>query len=79
MERDYSRAFNLQKHLNHYIEAMQIGTFPAGIKYVLNQQGLSGGYVRTPLQDLNEEQRLLVQDCLKAAKSESELHEKIAR
>ncbi len=79
MDRDYSRAFILQKQLNHYVEAMQTGTFPAGIKYVLNRQGLSGGHVRAPLEDLNEEQKLLVQDYLKAAKQESEQREKIAR
>ena len=55
---------------------MQIGTFPAGIKYVLNMQGLPGGHVRAPLQDLNEEQKLLVQDCLKP---ESKHREKITR
>lgn len=79
MDGDYSRAFNLQKELNHFVQAMQIGTFPAGIKYVLNQQGLTGGHVRAPLEDLNEEQKLMVQDCLKAAKPEPEQREKIKR
>ena len=76
MDQDPGRAFTLQKQLNHFIAAMQIGTFPAAIKYVLNLQGLTGGHVRAPLQDLTEEQKLLVRDCLK---SESRQREKITR
>lgn len=76
MERNYGCAFTLQKQLNHFIAAMQIGTFPAGIKYVLNLQGLTGGHVRAPLQDLDEEQKLQVRDCLK---QEPEQREKLIR
>ena len=67
LDGNYGRAFMLQKRLNHFIEAMQIGTFPAGIKYALSLQGLSVGHVRTPLQDLDEGQKRLAQDHLKLA------------
>ncbi len=79
VEKKYERAFALQKVLNHFIEAMQIGTFPASIKYMLNVQGLPGGYVRAPLEDLSEGQRMMVQDHLRAANVEVEQGERIIR
>jgi 4-hydroxy-tetrahydrodipicolinate synthase len=79
MKRDYERAFVLQKKLNHFIEAMQIGTFPASIKYMMNMQGLPGGHVRAPLEDLSEGQQMMVQDHLRAAKVEVEQGERIIR
>lgn len=79
MERDYERAFALQKRLNRFIEAMQIGTFPASIKYMLNVRGLPGGHVRAPLEDLSEGQQIMVQDQLRAVKVEVEQGERIIR
>jgi 4-hydroxy-tetrahydrodipicolinate synthase len=79
MDQDYGHAFYLQKQLNRFVAAMQIGTFPAGIKYVLNMQGIPGGHVRAPLQDLTDEQKLLVRDYLKESAPQLEQREKITR
>lgn len=78
-EKDYARAFKEQKRLNDYIRAMQVGTFPAALKYMLSLRGLPGGHVRAPLEDLNEEQKRLVQAHLRAAKMEVYKSEGIIR
>ena len=54
---NHCKAFELQRSLDHAIRAMQIGTFPAAIKYAMTYFGHPAGYVRAPLQELNEAQR----------------------
>ncbi|MGA9139553.1 MAG: dihydrodipicolinate synthase family protein [Methanocella sp.] len=54
---NHCRAFELQRSLDHAIRAMQIGTFPASIKYAMSYFGHPAGYVRAPLQELDEAQR----------------------
>lgn len=57
----HSRAFELQKRLDHVIRAMQQGTFPASIKYAMGLRGMPAGYVRAPLQELTEAERRTVE------------------
>lgn len=64
---DFYQAFELQKRLNHVIKAMQVGTFPAPIKYSLSLEGLPSGYVRAPLEDLTATQKKEVEYHLRAA------------
>jgi 4-hydroxy-tetrahydrodipicolinate synthase len=64
---NYCRAFELQRSLDHAIRAMQVGTFPAPIKYAMMYLGHPAGYVRAPLQDLNEAQRREVESHLRQA------------
>lgn len=73
VEKDLDRAFVMQRELNHFIQAMQVGTFPASVKYMLSLQGLPGGHVRHPLEDLSGEQKKLVDRHLKVANAMKEL------
>lgn len=73
IEKDIDRAFVAQRELNHYIRAMQVGTFPASVKYMLSLQGHPGGHVRKPLEDLSEEQKRQVDRHLRAAGAMKEL------
>lgn len=63
---NHCRAFELQRSLDHAIRAMQVGTFPAGIKYAMRYFGHPAGYVRAPLQELDDVQRLEVEMHLKS-------------
>lgn len=54
---NHCRAFELQRSLDHAIRAMQIGTFPASIKYAMSYFGHPAGDVRAPLEELDEAQR----------------------
>jgi len=62
---NHCRAFELQRSLDHAIRAMQAGTFPAAIKYAMRYFGHPAGYVRAPLQELNDGQRREVEMHLK--------------
>lgn len=62
---NHCRAFELQRSLDHAIRAMQAGTFPAAIKYAMTYFGHPAGYVRAPLQELNDAQRREVEMYLK--------------
>jgi 4-hydroxy-tetrahydrodipicolinate synthase len=73
IEKYLDRAFVAQRELNHYIQAMQVGTFPASVKYMLSLQGHPGGHVRKPLEDLSPEQKRLVDIQLRAAGALKEL------
>ena len=73
IEKDLDRAFVAQRELNHYIRAMQVGTFPASVKYMLSLQGYPGGHVRKPLEDLSQAQKRLVDMHLRAAGALKEL------
>ncbi len=73
-KRDYDRAFQRQIALDHVIRAMQVGTFPAAIKYAMKLRGNPAGYVRAPLQELTEEERTLVETHLKKAGMVGELY-----
>ncbi|HMK47642.1 MAG TPA: 4-hydroxy-tetrahydrodipicolinate synthase [Methanocella sp.] len=64
---DHCKAFELQKSLNHAIRAMQVGTFPAAIKYALTVQGFPAGHVRAPLQELSDDDRVKVENHLRNA------------
>lgn len=70
---NYRRAFELQKSLNHAIRAMQVGTFPASIKYALTIQGFPAGHVRAPLQELTDVERKTIEDHLRNAGVAEEL------
>ncbi|WP_424359310.1 4-hydroxy-tetrahydrodipicolinate synthase [Methanocella sp. MCL-LM] len=69
----YDKAFELQKSLDHAIRAMQVGTFPAAIKYALTLQGFPAGHVRAPLQELTDAERIVVEDHLRNAGINEEL------
>lgn len=62
---NHCKAFELQRSLDHAIRAMQIGTFPAAIKHAMACFGHPAGYVRAPLQDLDDAQRREVEMHLK--------------
>jgi 4-hydroxy-tetrahydrodipicolinate synthase len=62
---NHCRAFELQRSLDHTIRAMQIGTFPAAIKHAMSYFGHPAGYVRAPLQELDDVQRREVEMHLK--------------
>jgi 4-hydroxy-tetrahydrodipicolinate synthase len=62
---NHCRAFELQRSLGHTIRAMQIGTFPAAIKHAMSYFGHPAGYVRAPLQELDDVQRREVEMHLK--------------
>ena len=62
---DMEKTFALQGMLNDIIAAMNVGTFPAAAKYMLNKKGLPGGYVRPPLEELSDAERLIVDDYVK--------------
>lgn len=72
-EGNYDRAFTLQKSLDHAIRAMQVGTFPAAIKYALTLQGFPAGHVRSPLQELTDGERRTVEEHLRNAGVAEEL------
>lgn len=65
--KNYGRVFELQKSLDHAIRAMQVGTFPAAIKYALTLQGFPAGHVRAPLQELTDAERIAIEDHLRNA------------
>ncbi len=62
---NHCRAFELQRSLDHAIRAMQVGTFPAAIKYAMSYFGHPAGYVRAPLQELDDAGRRAVETHLK--------------
>jgi len=64
-DNDMKRIFTLQGLLNGTILAMNVGTFPAAAKYILRQKGLPGGYVRPPLEELSDADRLIVDDIVR--------------
>ncbi len=71
---DHCRAFALQKQLDHAIRAMQVGTFPAALKYAMKLRGHPAGHVRAPLQDLTGAERRTVATRLKDAGIVEELY-----
>lgn len=73
VKKDPDRTFSMQKRLSSTIRAMGVGTFPASVKYMLSLQGLPGGHVRPPLEDLSDEQKRAVDNCLKGAKAVREM------
>ncbi len=72
-EKDLDKVLVAQKELNHFIKAMQVGTFPASVKYMLSKQGLPGGHVRHPLEGLSDEQKKQVDIHLTVATAMREL------
>lgn len=70
----HSRAFELQKSLDHAIRAMQVGTFPSALKYGMTYQGYPTGHVRAPLQELTDAQRSEVEMHLRNARIAQELY-----
>jgi 4-hydroxy-tetrahydrodipicolinate synthase len=73
VKKDPDRTFSMQKRLSSTIRAMGVGTFPASVKYMLSLQGLPGGHVRPPLEDLSDEQKRAVDNYLKGAKAMREM------
>jgi dihydrodipicolinate synthase/N-acetylneuraminate lyase len=53
---DYARARELQFKLNPLVWEVVRRSYPAGIKAALNLLGLSGGHVRFPLTDYNQDE-----------------------
>ena len=66
---DLKKTFAMQGTLNDFIRAMNVGTFPAAVKYMLAQKGLPGGHVRPPLEGLSDAEKLIVDDYVKGAKA----------
>jgi 4-hydroxy-tetrahydrodipicolinate synthase len=73
-ESDYDRAFQRQRLLDHVVSAMQVGTFPAAIKYAMKLRGNPAGYVRAPLQELSNEERCFVEKHLRKTGMIEELY-----
>ena len=71
---NHCRAFDLQKSLDHAIRAMQVGTFPAAIKYAMSLYGHPAGFVRAPLQELTDAQRREVEAHLRRSGLMEELY-----
>lgn len=68
IEKDPAKAFLRQETLNEVINAMNIGTFPAAAKYLMERRGVPAGHVRPPLEDLSEEQKAAVDGYLRESR-----------
>ncbi len=73
LDGDIKKAALLQKRLNGYIKAMCVGSFPAAVKYVLSTMGLPGGHVRSPLEDLSDREKRIVDGYLRDARAMKEM------
>jgi 4-hydroxy-tetrahydrodipicolinate synthase len=73
LDGDIRKAVLLQKRLNGYVKAMGVGSFPAAFKYILSTMGLPGGHVRSPLEDLSDREKRIVDGYIRDAKAMKEM------